>query len=475
MGELKQLQAAAGRIAKTLARLARDNTNLLIVTHNDADGLTSASLLAHALLRVGGRFTLRPVPELTPQLLATLGEQKYDYYVLTDLGAGFTEELVKAFGDRWVVIDHHRPPNEEAEHTQVFNCWGYGFDGGIETCAATLTYLVVEQLIGDEGRPLAWLPVVAGVADRQDQGEGSSLLSLNRMVLEEAVKAKVVEVKRDLLFYGRASRPIHEAIAMSTTPFIPGLSGNRDAALAALASTGLRLKEDGRWRTLTELNDEEKRKVIEAIVPHLTPTGEAERALAALLGEVYVLKWGDPQSPLSDAREFGTLLNACGKMGRPDLGVALCLGDLGRSLEEAERMLAQYRKALHTGLQSLMADPARRVELGHLVVLRGDGLVRAELVSGLASILSYNPNFEGKVILVRGLDQNGEVKFSARRTSGLPPKLNLGDVLRVAAKAVGGVGGGHSAAAGAKVPLRVADQFIEKVEAGLKESLEGEG
>jgi RecJ-like exonuclease len=66
----------------------------------------------------------------------------------------------------------------------------------------------------------------------------------------------------------------------------------------------------------------------------------------------------------------------------------------------------------------------------------------------------------------------GEVKVSARTSRSLANRgVNLGEILRVAAEAVGGRGGGHSVAAGATLPREAFKGFLEKVKLMVGESL----
>ena len=66
---------------------------------------------------------------------------------------------------------------------------------------------------------------------------------------------------------------------MSYSPFIAGLSGAKDAALAALSNSGFKLKEGGRWRTLGELSNEEKQKVLEVISGFIASAGHGSDLL----------------------------------------------------------------------------------------------------------------------------------------------------------------------------------------------------
>src|SRR4029077_7406008 len=112
---------------------------------------------------------------------------------------------------------------------------------------------------------LSPLAVIGAVGDRQDSGPGHSLTGLSREALQDAVSAGLIGVTKDFLFHGRETRPVHEAIALTYTPFITGLSGSKDAVLAALSNGGPKLKETGRWRFLSELSNEEKQMLLDVV------------------------------------------------------------------------------------------------------------------------------------------------------------------------------------------------------------------
>ena len=83
----------------------------------------------------------------------------------------------------------------------------------------------------------------AAPGDRQDNGPGRSLAGLNRAVLQDAQEKGLITGPRYFPFHGRETRPIHEAIAMTYTPYIPGLSGAKDAV--PLGPLELRLHPEG--------------------------------------------------------------------------------------------------------------------------------------------------------------------------------------------------------------------------------------
>jgi RecJ-like exonuclease len=461
MGRLEALQQRAADIAGRLARTLKENKVPLIISHHDADGLAAASLLAKALTRKQGHFHLRIVSDVTIALLQRLRELEPALIVFTDLGAGFAEQFGRHFEENWLVIDHHELPTPELDQPATFNSWQFGFDGGIEIASGGMSYQVARQL--DEANvDLAWLAIVAAIGDRQDRGPGRSLMGLNRQILEDARATEWLTVKTDLVLYGRETRPIHESIAATTTPFLPGLTGNADTCLAVVHGAHIPVREDGRWRTLADLTDEEKSSLVDALLPHLTAAGAGAR-VGELFGEVYTLLREDEYSPLRDAREFGTLLNACGRMSRAGVGAAICLGDRDAALDEAEQILGEYRQTLSRYIQGLLSDARRIVDHGRLIRFVGDQFVDEQMVGSLASVLGGIAAYSDRCVLVQTQAADGTARFSARRGEHVPGTINLGTTLREAAALAGGTGGGHGVAAGARVPAAKVSEFIAAV------------
>jgi RecJ-like exonuclease len=318
---------------------------------------------------------------------------------------------------------------------------------------------------------LSYLAVVGALGDRQDQGEGGSMLELNKIIVNDAIKSGCLKVVKDLMFYGRETKPIHEAVASTITPFIPSLTGNRDACLATLTSAGIRLKEGARWRTIAELSEEEKKKVVEAIIPYLALAPTATDKVRDLIGDVHILEREDEHTPLRDAREFATLLNACGRMGRGGVGVLMCLGDRNLALQEGEKILADYRYTLNNYVQTILSEEGRVVEGRWAFMIIGDGLVDENMLGSLSSILSGITRFEGKAIILRTATKDGDISFSARKTKGCKPNLNLGSIMAEASM-FGGVGGGHDVAAGARVSSYRRDEFLKVIEDRLRQANE---
>ena len=367
-----------------------------------------------------------------------------------------------ALDRRYLVIDHHQLSEGDMLNPAVVNAWAYGFDGGRDACSSSMAYFFATS-IDPSNSDLSPLAVVGAVADRQDAGQGRSLTGLNKAAMEEARSSGLLSSSKDLMFTGRETRPIHESIALTSTPFLKGLTGSKDALLSALHESGLQLKDGATWRTISSLSAEEKMKLMEVIASMLGPAEGATDAIAGLLGEVYTLEFEDSFTPLRDAREFATLLNACGRMAAPGTGISICLGDRSEALKAAMKTLSEYRAGINKTLEALTGDTSRFEHRGSIVFIRGEGVVDEKLLGPVISILTSSPGFRDKVLVGTSSSQDSELKISSRVGDSFSGTVNLGLVMREAAEVVGGVGGGHTMAAGARIPATAVEAFSKVV------------
>ena len=107
----------------------------------------------------------------------------------------------------------------------------------------------------------------------EDKYDQRKLGGLNQKIVEDAVEANLIKVEKDLVFFGRETRPIHRVLAATTNPFIPGISGEEDKSLAFLASLKIKLKSGEKWRALRDLTEDEKRKLCSALAEYLLIKG----------------------------------------------------------------------------------------------------------------------------------------------------------------------------------------------------------
>lgn len=472
MADSSRLSQALKPFCEKLRGVVEAGSEISIITHLDADGITSGSIMAMALARMGAKCAVRTVSDMNPWVIERMKAEAHDFYVITDLGGGMAAHFRKALGNRWVVIDHHQIPEEEMltdDAGQVMNAWKFGIDGGTEIPAGGMAYMVASAL-DRKNRDLSCIAVVSAVGDRQDQGDKRSFVGVNKEILDTAKATGLMSVDLDIMLTGRETRPLHEALAFTSFPYIDGLTWNRDGCYTALKNAGIKLKENGRWRVPSEFSQEEKSAVLEAIAKFIVASGKTSASVIDdLIGNVYTLSGEDKRSQLRDAREFATLLNACGRIGRSGVGIAICMGDRNAMLTAGEEINAEYRTTLRNYISTIFADKWRVSDDGKVAFVNGDGLVAEDMLGAVSSLLSGSQTLAGRLLFVRSLATDGTYKFSSRKGLGCESKANLGLVMRHCAEQHKGTGGGHSAAAGCRIPSAALDSFMSCVKAAVND------
>jgi single-stranded-DNA-specific exonuclease len=436
--------------------------NISLITHLDCDGITSGSIITKSLIRAGAKCTVRTVNEFSKNLLEKMKNDSRQFHIITDLGGGFAKDIDNALGDDWIVVDHHQIPQEEFDNQKVINSWKYDVDGGKDVSAGGMAYLVSKAL-HKENTDLAWIAVVAALGDRQDQGEKKSFTGINLEIAATAKKNNQVEIDLDILLVGRETRPLPDALAFTSQPFIEGLTWNRDACLSLLNSSGIKLKDGSRWRVPAELTEDEKRALLQTISKYIS-TKNASEILDELVGYTYTLSGEDKRSFLRDAREFSTMLNSCGRIRKAGVGIAICMGDRTRMLQEGENILVEYRSFLRTYMNTLSSERWRITDNGSYLMVNGEGLVPENMTGAVSSLLGGSQKNTGKIIILRTNGDEGTIKFSSRKSTGCKSIVNLGLLMRECAARVSGVGGGHAAAAGARITKDKLDEFLDYLE-----------
>ena len=462
---VKSLDESLSYFKDKISDCIRSKKSIFVTTHIDCDGLTSGSIITKALIRAGANCTIRTSKEFSKNVADSFKTDSRDFHVVTDLGGGFASELDSTLGDNWIVLDHHQIPDKEIDNQNVINAWKYGIDGGIEICAGGMAYLA-SMALDEKNSDLSAIAIVSALGDRQDQGERKSFTGKNFEIANTAKEQGLVDIDLDLLLVGRETRPLSDALAFTSQPFIEGLTWNRDACLSLLNSSGIKLKEDGRWRVPAELNEEEKRQVIESITK-FTSGKNATDIMSELIGYTYTFPREDNRSFLRDGREFSTMLNSCGRINRSGVGMAICMGDRNKILREGETILTEYRKMIREYMGILSNQRWRISESKTCIMVNGEDIVPETMTGTISSLIAGSPKNSGKIVILRTKGEENTIKFSSRKSFRCNLDINLSEIMRVGAEKFDGIGGGHNAAAGAKITKDKLDEFLNYLEVNV--------
>jgi len=476
--EQKSIEAfldTSTRAARAILETVDKDGFIHVFSHLDADGVAAAGIIGKALFRLDAKFRLRITQWVDEKIIGEITADKPQLVILTDFGSGYLELLDEKVPDiRVLILDHHQTmgKTENPNFVQV-NPHVFGIDGATKVSGSGVAYFVAKA-VNSANVDLSPIALVGALGDMQDKCEQRKLCGLNELIVQDAVAANLVRVERDLTFFGRETRQIHKALAASTSPFIPGLSGEEDACVAFLNNLDIKLKEGEKWRALRDLSEEEKKRLSSALAEHLLSKG-LHLEVGNLIGNIYILDREEPWTSLRDAREFALVLNSTGRLDRPSLGIAICMGDRGEALEEANKVLEDYRKSINKYLSWVSENPERMREFENVYIVYGENFINEKIIGTISSILINSVADPDKpLIAFANLEDEGVAKFSARTTdSALAKGVNLGEVMR-AAEDFGGKGGGHNVAAGAQVPLDQVDNFLKTINVLVGKQLKGE-
>jgi RecJ-like exonuclease len=462
MGFCDDVKAAAEQIMAA--------PEITIISHIDADGIACEAILSQAISRLEIPVRSVFVRQLEPLTMPQVPSDS-SLKVFTDLGAGQQNLLLeRGFLEKEIIIvDHHVSQPCERQYTQV-NCLPYGHS---RMSAAGVSYLIAKQL-DDVNIDLAKLAVIGNVGDMMAREKCGLVGPVRDIIVEDGVRHQSVEVrKKDLNCYGTATRPVHLSLAYNDDPFIKWISNNPEAARLFLKRLGIKQqKSDGRWFVWEEISVDDRRIIISALAEQLIANGER---VDRLLAETYGFPDEIPRTPLRNAQEYATMLNACGRWSKPQVGGAILRGDRGIAYRDAERMLNNHRAIIRDLLQFILDSGVK--ELENLQYIHVGGRYPDTIVGiGAGMALSKLNSAKPILIMCEVPEDKALTKVSMRTNERVVEKgVDLQQALNDASTEYGGGGGGHRIAAGAYIPKTAEQEFVNRVNKILGEQFAAAG
>ena len=165
------------------------NKEIIIISHFDTDGISSAAIMIQALKELDKKFSLKIVKSLEEEFIYTLPKEKI--IIFLDLGSGILNYLKKAGLKDVFIIDHHEIVQEIPEDIYLLNS---------ELCsdqkisASCLTYLFCKK-ISPENKKFAKLAILGMIGDTLEK----EIEGINHGILEEGeIKRRSCKMRRRL-------------------------------------------------------------------------------------------------------------------------------------------------------------------------------------------------------------------------------------------------------------------------------------
>jgi len=460
---------------------------VLALSHIDADGITSMAIVVETISRISKPHIWRNIHQINSEsifeVVDLVKESSPDVVIFSDFGSGqiqlIQDHILKMDSVKHVIVlDHHIPPDdrtklsEEALSSNLIelNPIQHGISGSTELSGAGVSFLF-SLTVSSGNVDLSELAIVGATGDLQDY-YGKGFTGLNKEIMEMGVQEGYISVDRDLTLFGINTRPLPQLLQYATDPYIPGLTGDPDASYYFYSELGIELKDrEDQWRRWVDLNQENKKKVIQKLMSELLNLYDNPSIATGIIGDVVSLLSRPPRSEMSSAKEFSTLLNACGRNRRSDIGVKICLRDQEAFLE-GKALLKQHRQNL--------AMAIRRIEDGGFEERDGMYLVNDPetqdtiigIVIGMAQGSRIIPADKPVIGISTNTSDDGPlVKLSGRARKNIVNKgINLKEIFSEVSEKMNkkhgtlvAEAGGHPMAAGAFIQNDQLEEFVDSV------------
>ncbi|MGF7117389.1 DHHA1 domain-containing protein [Methanobacterium oryzae] len=413
-----------------------------IISHNDSDGLSSAGVMCNAISKQGGKFHVTIVPRLKEEFVKKLSRERYKLFVFCDMGSAFPE-LISKLKANSVICDHHQvleDDGEKYENLVHVNPHLFGMSGTRDVSASGVSYLATR---GMDNVELSGLALVGAYGDMQCSDE---IQGVNKMILDEGLKSSVIEEHDDLKIAYKKEEPIYKSLSYTFNPALKDISGDPESAKAFLQEHGLSY-----GIKFEDLAAEEKDMLKEELIK-INPK---------IFDTVYSIPSETPA--LRSIEDYSNILDACGKNKKYGVGLSICIGERDEALNEGLEFAKKYRDSLSKGIEWIRKEGS--IKHDNIQHIYTDDKAKKRLMGTIASVGIELEILDPEKPVIAISKMHDIVKISGRTTMEMINRgVNLGYALSESAKSFNGAGGGHNIAAGAVVPFKEMDNFLDIVD-----------
>ncbi len=459
-------------------------SKVVAISHIDADGISALAIVVSMLFRLGKDHVWRNIHQLNSETIhevaELVSEERPDLVIFSDLGTGQMDlirehiaglEYVRTI----IVLDHHLSDTEHMDIEMLWenysiieiNPWHHGLSGSYGVSGAGTAFLLAHE-VSESNIDLTELAVVGATGDLQDY-YGKGFDSINKDIIALGIENECLQVVRDLTFFGINTRPLPYLLQYATDPYLPGITGNEEACFAFFDELKIPLKDENDvWRMWVDLDKDEKQRVIQRLIQVILETYGDTRMATGIVGDVIVLVQRPPRTVMRTAKEFSTLLNACGRNRHPEIGVEICLGN-EEAYSTGNTLLQQHRTNLAMALRRLESGGYNEMPGMYVVDDPETPDTIIGIIIGMAQGSRIIPIDRPVIGVARNTtDKKGTIKISGRCHKSLVDRgVNLRNAFVEVSSTLNekyqrhiAEAGGHPMAAGAFVNEEFLDEFL---------------
>ena len=426
------------------------STKIRVISHYDADGITSAAIICKALYRAGYDFQATLMRNPFDKGLAHVSKEENYLIIFSDMGSGQIDTIEK-MDCKAIILDHHQYLKEKtSENVLQINANLFEINGNYEACGATLSYALAKA-IDSKNKDLVYLAIAGATGDKQYI---NGFRGFNKSIIKEGIKNGFIKENVGLKLYGKS---LFEALFFSVDPYYSGISGNEKGISELLKKLDL-----NKNIKLENLDSKKIKQLQSFLTLILIKKGCEKNILDTVIRKRY---WSDILN--SEMERFADLLDSCGKGGNRGLGLEICMGNKV-TFEKAEALEKEYKQKILDELIRLEKDGFKEKEGFRYFYSKDSSL--GGVIGGIAS----NFILDKEKPLISLVKNDNEIHISCRGNQYLVSKgLDLGLAMNNAAKKLNGHGGGHKIAAGATIDSDKEELFLEAVNEIISSQLGG--
>jgi single-stranded-DNA-specific exonuclease len=436
------------------------NEIIRVISHLDADGISSAAIIVNALNNENKEYNLTIYSQITEDLCQKIAEEEYTYYIITDLGSGQLSAINKFMKNKKILIlDHHIPQCESENNITHINPHLAEIDGSIMISGSGVVFLF-SCLLNKKNYDFGHIAIIGAVGDVQ---ENSGFKGLNNLILNIAMEHKKIQVKNELNLFGKQTRPLYKLLEYSSNLEIPGITGSQNASVNFLNQLKIKqTDENDKLRTYCDLTEQEKKILTEHIIIKRINSGLMDQS--KVLSKTYELI-NEENGTFKDAKEFSSILNACGRMDQAKTGVYACLND-SLYKKEAHQIQKDYKIEIVHGMNWIEKELKQKnnsiIETDKYMIINAQNNIMYTIIGTIGSIMTMSNKYPENYYLLSLAHNNFEktIKVSLR-VVGNNEDIDLHKIINNIIEKLGdGESGGHQHAAGAVIPLHKEEEFL---------------
>ena len=436
------LRDLEGAVEHFVDNSKRKYNNVILISHNDADGISSLQIIQNLLYKIklsNDYFIYNRSVSWEHFLNGILPKRQSDKTALifTDVGSNL-EDLLPIINQReenFYILDHHEVENtrdlkETPQNLHFINPTLYGFDGLADIAGSTLTHMFATS-IDPSLIKYGWLTVIGIVGDSLRSMD--KLQSFNQEIYEQILEEEIVEDKKGVILFGCMYDTIKNSLKNSILPFIPGFSGESDLHI----KNKLNSMQIDANKKLVDVNEDELQKLLK--IPKVN------------LGNYSILPF--KSGMLRFAFEHSLLLNV---LSFKNISAAISIMRQKSITRYAKSIYNEYVSDLAVNMKMLSKDLSK-VETKYAIFLDvGNGKISPSNWSDTASFSTVNELFNpNKMLFLGGLEKKTQmIKLSVRCSRKFIKNHKDGDVNSIITnikRNLGGNGGGHKLAGGIRL------------------------